>query len=262
MEVFLLVVFVAIVWVLLKLFCESALLKGREGERHVSRLLKRLPPGEYIVLNDLMLPDKDGSTTQVDHVVISRAGIFVIETKNYSGWIFGDVNWKEWTQCLRSYSGSEKFRFQNPIRQNWRHIYVMAEALKLPQIFFKNVVVFGEEVTFKTYLPENVLYFNELINYITSFQECSFNLGQMKNLEQRLLAIDAEVSEEARKNHVANLRRRHELVLLQSVVGQEDVPKCPRCGSSMVLRHRRSDGAAFYGCSQYPNCRGTVNCLV
>lgn len=259
MEVFLLVILVFIVWVLVKFFCEPSLLKGREGERHVARLLRRLPPEEYIVLNDLMLPDKDGSTTQVDHVVISRAGIFLIETKNYSGWIFGDANGKEWTQCLLSYSGSEKFHFQNPIRQNWRHIYVMAEALKLPRTFFKNVVAFGEEAMFKTYMPENVLYFNDLICYITSFQECYFNLGQMQNLEQRLLAIDAGVSEEARNNHVVNLRRRHEVVL-QSVVSQEDVPKCPRCGSSMVLRHRRSDGAAFYGCSQYPNCRGTVNC--
>src|ERR1035437_4986802 len=34
-------------------------------------------------------------------------------------------------------------------------------------------------------------------------------------------------------------------------------PTCPDSGSTMVRRERRSDGAAFWGCSTFPVCRGT-----
>lgn len=71
---------------------------GKAGERHVARKLSWLPK-EYIVLNDIMLKTRYG-TTQIDHVIVSPYGIFVIETKNYKGWIFGHENSEEWKQSL------------------------------------------------------------------------------------------------------------------------------------------------------------------
>lgn len=59
--------------------------KGKLGEAKVSHIVGRLPKEDYVVLDDLMLTNKYGSTTQIDHVVVSRYGIFVIETKNYKG---------------------------------------------------------------------------------------------------------------------------------------------------------------------------------
>ena len=71
---------------------------GKRGERRVARKLDWLSK-EYITLNDLLLPTRYG-TTQIDHVVVSPYGIFVIETKNYKGWIFGHENSEEWKQSL------------------------------------------------------------------------------------------------------------------------------------------------------------------
>ena len=62
-------------------------------------LLTTFPEAEYHLMNNITLPFKDG-TTQIDHILVSRYGIFVIETKHYKGWIFGDENSKNWTQVL------------------------------------------------------------------------------------------------------------------------------------------------------------------
>ena len=63
---------------------------GEYGERRIKKCLSSLPEEEYFVLNDLYL--KNGAkTTQIDHIVVSIYGIFVIETKTYKGWIYGDT---------------------------------------------------------------------------------------------------------------------------------------------------------------------------
>ena len=94
---------------------------GKRGERRVARKLDWLSK-EYITLNDLLLPTRYG-TTQIDRVVVSPYGIFVIETKNYKGWIFGHENSEEWKQSLlgeKRFWGwsSEQHKFRSPIRQN------------------------------------------------------------------------------------------------------------------------------------------------
>lgn len=66
----------------------------------------------YRLIKNVTLPTKDG-TTQIDHIIVSRFGVFVIETKNMKGWIFGNAKQKQWTQKIFKYSG----KFQNPLRQ-------------------------------------------------------------------------------------------------------------------------------------------------
>jgi hypothetical protein len=103
----------------------SARFKGRRGERRVARLLRRyLPADTYRVMHDVTLPAPEG-TTQIDHICVSRFGIYVLETKHYSGWIFGCAQDHTWTQTLRRRSR----RFQNPLRQNHRHIRVLVSLL-------------------------------------------------------------------------------------------------------------------------------------
>ena len=64
--------------------------KGARGERLVAQRLRDGLPEEYRIMNDVYLPLPDGTTTQIDHIVVSQYGIFVVETKTYSGWIFGE----------------------------------------------------------------------------------------------------------------------------------------------------------------------------
>lgn len=74
--------------------------KGEIGEKRVAHILQRLPKEEYRVINNLLLQTSSGGTTQIDHVVISEYGIFVIETKFYKGWIYGGENSEYWTQNI------------------------------------------------------------------------------------------------------------------------------------------------------------------
>ncbi len=110
---------------------------GRTGEKFVSRKLLSLNPAGYSVLNDLMLPSSGRiNTTQIDHVVVSNFGIFVIETKSYKGWIFGNANQKYWIQVIYKYKKS----FYNPLYQNFAHVKAV-ETLVRP--LFPNVPIVG-----------------------------------------------------------------------------------------------------------------------
>jgi restriction system protein len=104
-------------------------IKGWFGEILVHQLLThRLDQNVYRVVRNVMLPTEDG-TTQIDHIVVSRYGIFVIETKNYKGWIFGSERQAKWTQKIFRVTNS----FQNPIHQNYKHIKTLAELTGIPE---------------------------------------------------------------------------------------------------------------------------------
>ena len=108
------------------------------------------PPGGPLI--SVIVPARNG-TTQIDHVVVSPYGIFVVETKNYKGWIFGSADQAQWTQSIYG----KKNRFQNPLRQNYRHIKCLSDYLDLPEDRFHSVVFFIGDCKLKTDLPANVM---------------------------------------------------------------------------------------------------------
>ena len=135
-------------------FLGSASFKGSSGEWMVCRGLNRLDPLLYRQFHDLYLPRPDGNgTTQIDHIVVSPFGIFVIETKNYKGWIFGSEKQRQWTQQIYK----AKHRFQNPLHQNLLHVKALKQFLGLPDDRFHPLVMFIGDTQFKTPLPGNVL---------------------------------------------------------------------------------------------------------
>jgi Nuclease-related domain len=135
------------------------------SEARLSRALKmRFVPPDYHLLNHVTLRLEDG-TTQIDHVLVSRFGIFVIETKDYKGWIFAGPRDRYWTQVLYR----AKFRFQNPLRQNHRHVRAIQELLDfLPPDVIRPVVVFTGDAEFKTNIPEGVFTVAGLLAFVES----------------------------------------------------------------------------------------------
>lgn len=102
--------------------------QGRSGENFVSKKLHELDSERYKIIDDVLLPSNGNTkTTQIDHVVVSNFGIFCIETKMYSGWIFGSAHQQYWTQVIYH----SKTRFYNPLRQNYAHMKAV-EDLVLP----------------------------------------------------------------------------------------------------------------------------------
>ena len=221
------------------------------GEDRVVNKLESLRRSseEYQLFNNTILKTPDG-TTQIDHIVISPYGVFVIETKDFKGWLFGDEHQKRWTQSLIGprYS-SVKYQFQNPIHQNYKHVKAVQNFLGInPKAIF-NVVVFTGNSEFKTKMPENVMRLYNLLPYISSHTEKFFNSKKTKELAQKLrdYAGNASVSEE---DHMKNL------------VQNRNHPLCPKCGKPMVLRTARTGpgaGSEFWGCPNFPSCRVTKN---
>ena len=220
--------------------------KGKRGEKLVAGRLRKGLPDEYRILNDIYLPLPDGTTTQIDHIVVSQYGVFVVETKTYSGWIFGDEKSKEWTQSIYR----KKSRFQNPMRQNYKHICALADNLGIDKSYFHGVVAFTGDCTFKTEMPPGVVYSKGAADYIRSFRQPLIKAEQVGEVAAVIAEWQGTLSEKQIDSHVANLQKRH------SSVREGDAPLCPYCGGEMVLRKRKGDGKSFYGCKRYPACRG------
>lgn len=240
----------------LKVLLKRARFKGWFGEKLMSVLLRKLDPQRYRVLNGVYLPKPDGTTAQLDHIVVSECGVFVIETKTYRGWIFGDAKSKVWTQCVREkgFRRPVKNTFQNPMHQNYSHLCALEKCTGIPKDVMRPVIAFSGEATFKTERPDGVCYFGDVVKYIQSFRTPLIRTEQVDEIVDVILEWQATLTDGQKRLHVDNLKKRH-----GGVTGGDSVPKCPYCCASMVLRKRKSDGRPFYGCSDYPRCKGIVN---
>ena len=118
---------------------------GRKGEFLTFRCLKGLGEQNKLLTN-VYLPKQDGTTTEIDLIMIAPTGIYVFESKNYSGWIFGDEGSRYWTQSL---NGGHKYKFYNPIWQNKKHISVLKNHLDVEDKVFKSYIIFSERCTLK-----------------------------------------------------------------------------------------------------------------
>ena len=123
---------------------------GSIGEYNLYRKLRFLEKQNGRFLFNLYIPKANGETTEIDIVLLHPKGIFVFESKNYKGWIFGNSNNRYWTQVLPKGKAkkSNKERIYNPIRQNASHIKHLSKLLDLA-IPMQSIVVFSNEATFK-----------------------------------------------------------------------------------------------------------------
>lgn len=230
----------AILWFVV----ETAWFKGKVGEFLVNRAFKKyLNPEIYTVLHDVTLPTK-GGTTQIDHLVISPYGIFVVETKNMSGWIFGRASDKTWTQTFHR----RKFSFQNPLRQNYKHVKAVEAVTSLPENKLHSLVIFTGSAKFKKSKPSNVTCRSGGVMHIRSFSD------QLLSDEEVSTAIEAIQGDRRTPSLATN--REH----VQQLQQMDDQLKCAKCGSPLVKRTAKKGakaGAQFWGCSAFPKCRYT-----
>lgn len=195
----------AVVVKILVSILRSPKVKGAMGEKMVTYNLNRGLSQDYAVLNDVYLPLRDGTTTQIDHIVVSPYGIFVVETKNYGGWIFGDAQSKVWTQTFRH----RKNTFQNPIRQNYLHLCTISDRMGIGKEYLRGVVAFIGNCTFKTPRPDGVVYAGGLVDYIRSFKTPIVPREQVPEIVEVIRKWQGTLSPEAIAAHVSNLKARH-----------------------------------------------------
>ena len=176
------------------------------GEVRLSREVKaRFRPPDYHLLNHITLRLKDG-TTQIDHILVSRFGVFVIETKDYKGWIFAGAKNRNWTQVLYR----AKFRFQNPIRQNYRHVCAVRELLEfLEPDVIHSAVVFAGEAVFKSDVPDGVFTLPKFLAYVESHRTEVMSVNRAQFCVGRLEANRLATTQATDVEHVLELRRQH-----------------------------------------------------
>lgn len=200
MQDFLLLSFIIfVIWFIAFLYEKQ---KGTLGERKVANILSMLP-SEYKVINDILI--KNGNiSAQIDHVVVSPYGVFVIETKNYTGDITGDERAKYWLQYIGRHTINEVY---NPIWQNNKHIKTLRYTLSdFPNIKYHSIIVFTPRATLKHINAKTpVIYSHELLKYIKTFNTPVLSEEQVLNIYNTLM--QAHITDKhARKEHIRYVR--------------------------------------------------------
>lgn len=127
--------------------------KGSRGEKLTEKELKLVKffGRDGKVLRNIYVPKNNGETSEIDVAFITQKGIFVIESKNYSGWIFGDEKSVYWTAMLPN---KQKNRFYNSIRQNKTHIKWLGQYLSEDIPLF-SIIAFSERCELKKVAVES-----------------------------------------------------------------------------------------------------------
>ncbi|WP_035177827.1 NERD domain-containing protein [Alkalihalobacterium bogoriense] len=228
-------------------------IKGAVGEAYVNRILSQLGTN-YTIYHDLYIPNDKGGTTQIDHVVTSPFGIFVIETKHYEGWIFGKENQKYWTQVI--YKRKEKLF--NPIWQNRAHVEALKTYLdKEDKGYFHSIIVFSTNSTFKfdmSFTSAVVIQFPQLLSEIKQRNAQSISGLELRAIDKALEQVvitDKQEKRQVKRKHVEVIKNNRANERKQEV--HDNI--CPKCGGQLSVRS--GEFGSFLGCSNYPKCRYT-----
>lgn len=240
---------------------------GRHGERLTANELNfaRLFGYSGKVLRNVYVPKDNGETSEIDVVFITRKGIFVIESKNYSGWIFGDEKSRYWTAMLPN---REKNKFYNPIMQNRSHIKWLGEYLKEDIPLF-SLVVFSERCELKKVSTESRdvrvikrdrLYAN--VRDIWENSEDKLDDLKVKEVCARLEFL-THADRSVKELHIEQIDTKYKKAeAVPEIRAPEKPAVCPRCGGNLILRVAKKGenaGKSFYGCSNFPKCRYVRN---
>lgn len=222
--------------------------KGKYSEKLVHQKMLQLPK-EYIILNDLLF-ESNGHSTQIDHIVVSPYGVFVIETKGYKGWILGGENSEYWTQVLYK----SKRQFYNPIKQNEGHVRFLRHLFNgSVYIPFISIIVFNNSAELKVHINNHIVVNRHNLNRaISQYHNTVLNTAQVDwivNTIQQHQSIADKTKIQQHKRSVQYRQYRAQSLIQQGV--------CPKCGGQLILRHGRY--GSFYGCSNYPKCKFTLN---
>ena len=256
------IILIAIGLIAFGLWYNSPKQKGKRGEIRVHDILMQLPD-EYHLMDDVVLKTEKG-TTQIDHIVVSKYGVFAIETKNYRGEIYGDDNRQQWTQIIvtevtfakkwwKTYTYVTKNHFYNPVKQSLGHSYVIKKSLsKWPHLKVTPIVVFAGNANLCNVKSSNlVIYDSDLITTIQNFRIVYLSDADVQSVINQLTEKNVKGLIDD-KTHVRNVKEAKNELNRKLASGI-----CPKCGGTLVLRSGRYGN--FYGCSNYPKCKYTTH---
>lgn len=223
----------------------GAPLRGDIGEGTVARRLKSLPCNKYTVFNDVMVKTGRGSV-QIDHIVVSQYGIFVIETKNISGIISGTENGENWTKT----DNGRRYEFFNPITQNTGHINALAHKLNVPTSKFISIIAFSTRGRFMCrQLPDSVIYIPQVAGKIKCYRDIKLSVKRANEIADQIQKIK-KYKQVSNRQHICDVQNAIAMRGRKIAAGI-----CPSCGGRLTIRHGQYGD--FWGCSNYPKCKYT-----
>ena len=185
-------------------FLSDKEIAGINGERKVNFVLNRLIEDDEYLLSGLLIPRNiDGA--EIDSVLITRKGIFCIETKNWSGTIFGSDTNTKWSQMKPNYTTATH---NNPVTQNKRHCDLIKKLFNNKYKPY-NIVIFSNENCTLDVDVDNACTLNEFIDYYRnskdSDNELSINdINYIHNKLQNYVATKDEL-----RRHKEYLKRKY-----------------------------------------------------
>ncbi len=203
-------------------------IKGHLGEFGIRRELGKLPSSETEVLHDLLLPIGREST-QIDHIVVSKYGVFPIETKNLSGLISG----KEWDKEWLQYRKGRPHPIPNPVRQNYRHSVALKQLLKKhPNVRVNPIVVFSNASRLDV-TSENTLVVNrrDLLSAIKSY--CRKPVLTAEQVHQ----IAKELTDLNIKDRVERRQHREQAQMKKELFSSDELSKAYEEGKNSPVLH-------------------------
>ena len=231
----------AVIFTIAAIVLSLPVVKGKIGERRVSSKLNKLAK-KYggTVFNDVTIQGENDKTSQIDHIYVCNYGVFVVETKNYAGRIYGTEGQLEWMQVLMY--GKTKNKLYNPVKQNQTHIYRLKELLNSDVNFVLVVVFIRADIA------------NVTSDYVYELRELKHLLDDAERTidDDKLGQITTAVAEYKANPAKSNREHVKEIKQMKADIGNNI---CPRCGAPLVLR--KSSRGNFYGCSNYPKCKFT-----
>jgi restriction system protein len=223
----------------------EAIFKGWSGEFKTKFINSFFLSEGYRVFNNLIIQTKLGST-QIDHVIVSKYGLFAVETKDVTGWIYGNSDQDQWTKILFN----KRYKLQNPLRQNYRHTKALSEFLGIDHDKIHSLVIFWGDCELKTQMPDNVCkggIINEKFKrYIKSKDIVLLSPKEVVRICKELTAVKDNTGLFSSLQHTRELNNRYASKI-----------KCPKCGGSLVKRVSTRSQMTFLGCSNYPRCHYT-----
>lgn len=175
--------------------------KGTIGEEEIDRELQHLDRTNYVVLRNLVLLNNN-STHQIDHVVVSNYGIFIIETKNYTGFVKGSDKYHKWVQFI----GKKKYFFLNPVIQNKGHIKALEAFFPDYSPFFVPIVCFTNKTRLAVRSNNIVINSSQLLRVIHNYKT-EVLIPDIHEVAQNLKNISLDRMDGINQDHLNNVRK-------------------------------------------------------
>jgi len=182
--------------------------KGDYGEYLIFKSLEQLHTKGYM-LGNLYIPYKNG-TTEIDVVLIHATGIYVFESKNLTGNVYGNVDASQWVQHL----GRRKYNVYNPVWQNNTHLNALSNVLGISKQKLHSYIVFGENTTLKKLTlkksPPPVLTIDHLHKILKKdmlFRKRVFSGKDMRLINGYLWQY-SRVDEDVKSRHIESVQRK------------------------------------------------------